>query len=156
MRLRFLPAALAACVSSFAVRAGSPPSLDRYSVNLGVLPGVPAFVYGQMPFWIDTTDTSVNAFGLPRPVSDQSRFPVTDSSGGAFQGVVAIMPGTPTTAQRSVGFICTSAGNVTLTLADGSTLTVAVAASSAFQSLPFAVTNVALGAGTAATFWGLK
>ena len=151
-----LLAGLLAMALPVAAQAAMPPSQERYSVNLGLPPGVPSFVIGHMPFWIDTSDTSVNPFGLPRPVSDQSRLPVLDPNAAAFQGVAAITPGTPTTAQRSLGFICTASGAVTLTLADGSTITLGLAASTAFQSLPFAVTNVALGSGTAGSFWGLK
>ncbi len=176
MRFRNPPAGMLAVVLvPFVCGAGVPPSQDRYAINLGIPPGVPDMVYGQMPFWIDTTDTSVNPFGLPRPVSDQSRLPVStlpasgapgsssgtpsyvvDANSAAFQGVVAIVPGTPTNAQRSLGFVCTASGNATLTLADGSLLTLGLVASPSFQSLPFAVTNVVLGSGTAAVFWGLK
>lgn len=79
-----------------------------------------------------------------------------DSNNAAFQGVIAITPGTPVTATRSLGFLCTVAGNVTLTLADTSTITVGLVTSTTLQTLPFAVTNVALGTGTAGSFWGLK
>lgn len=79
-----------------------------------------------------------------------------DANGAAYQGVVAITPGTATPALRSLGYICTTAGNVTLTLADGSTITLGLAVATTFQTLPFAVTNVALGTGTAGTFWNLK
>ena len=151
-----LPGILAAVLASVAQAAGLPPSQDKYAINLRVSPGVPSVVSGQVPFWIDTTDSSVNPFGLPRPVSDQSRLPVLDPGGQAFQGVIAVTPGTVTAAQRSLGFICTSSGSVTLTLQDGSTITLGVIASPSFQSLPFAVTNIALGSGTAGSFWGLK
>ncbi len=175
MRFPSLRAATLAAALPLAALAAVPPSQERYSVNLGIPPAVPGFVVGHMPFWIDTSDTSVNPFGLPRPVSDQSRFPVStlpasgapgsgaatpsyvlDANSAAFQGVVAITPGVPTAAQRSLGFVCTAAGPATLTLADGSALTLSLAASPSFQSLPFAVTNVALGSGTAGSFWGLK
>ena len=147
---------LAAALPTLAQAAGVPPSQDKYAINLRVAPGVPNVVSGQVPFWIDTTDTGVNPFGLPRPVSDQSRLPVADPGAAAFGGVVAVTPGVATAAQRSLGFICTSSGSVTLTMADGSVITLGLIASPAFQSLPFAVTNVALGAGTAGSFWGLK
>ena len=175
MRRRLLPTAMLAAMLPFGAQAAAPPSQDRYPINLRVPPAVPGFVVGDMPFWIDTTDTSVNPFGLPRPVSDQSRLPVStmpasgapgsgastpsyvmDANSAAFQGVVAITPGAPTVAQRSLGFVCTAAGPVTLTLADASTLTLSLVASPTFQSLPFAVSNVALGTGTAGTFLGLK
>ena len=175
MHFPSLPEAVLASLLPLTALAAAPPSQDKYPVNLGIPPAVPGFVVGHMPFWIDTSDSSVNPFGLPRPVSDQSRFPVStlpasgapgssavspayevDGNSAAFQGVVAITPGTATPAQRSLGFVCISSGPVTLTLADASTLTLTLAASASFQSLPFAVTNVVLGTGTAATFWGLK
>ena len=96
---------------------------------------------------------SVGNFPATQPVSGT----IADSNSAAFQGVVAITPGTATTALRSLGFIITAAGNVTLTLADNSTLTIPLQTSGgAFQVLPFAVTNVALGSGTAGSFWNLK
>ncbi len=175
MRLTLPQAAILAAVLPLAAYAGIPPSQEDYAVNLGLPSGTPAAIVGQMPFWIDTSDSSVNPFGLPRPVSDQSRFPVStmpaagapgsvastptyvlDANSAAFQGVVGITPGTATSPLRSIGFICTASGQVTLTLADSSTITLGLVASPAFQSLPFAVSNVALGSGTAGTFWGLK
>lgn len=82
---------------------------------------------------------------------------VSDSQSAGFGGVVAITPGTPVAAQRTLGYICTVAGNITLTLADTSTITLPIAvAGGNFQTLPFAVTNVALGGSTAGTFWNLK
>ena len=83
--------------------------------------------------------------------------PTADANGAAFGGVIAVPPGTPVTAGRSLGFVCTSAGNVTLTFADSSTLTMGIAtANAAFQTLPFAVIQVTLGTGTSASFWNLK
>ena len=82
---------------------------------------------------------------------------VGDANSAAFQGAVPITPGIPTAALRSIGFIVATQGNVTLTLADGSTLTIPLqTAGGAFQTLPFAVTDVSLGAGTVASFWNLK
>lgn len=81
---------------------------------------------------------------------------VTDTNSAAFQGVVAITPGTAVAPQRSLGFVISSSGAVTLTLADASTITLTLPASTAFQTLPFAVTNVALGSGAAGSFWNLK
>lgn len=97
-------------------------------------------------------DASGAPIGVPgNPVA------TADSNNAGIQGVVAIAPGTATTAQRALGYVCTAAGAVTLTLADASTITVPIAVNGgAFQSMPFAVTNLALGAGTAGTFWGLK
>ena len=81
---------------------------------------------------------------------------IADSNSAAFQGVVALTPGTAYTPLRSLGFVCTGAGNITLTLADGSTITLGIVASTTLQTLPFAVSQVALGSGTAGTFWNLK
>ncbi len=93
------------------------------------------------------------------PSSDGSatiRDCVLDGNGAAFTGVVAITPGTPVAAGRSVGFVCTAAGNITLTMADASTITLPIMASASFQTLPFAATNLVLGSGTAGSFWNLK
>lgn len=79
-----------------------------------------------------------------------------DANGAAYQGVVAITSGVALAAGRGFGFVCTAAGNVTLTLADGSTITLALAVSPGLQTLPFAVTEAVLGSGTAATMWNLK
>lgn len=89
-------------------------------------------------------------------VSTANPMPTVDANGAAFQGVVTITPGTPVAAARSLGYVCTASGNVTLTLADGSTVTLALQASTSLQTLPFAVTNVTLGSGTAGSFWNLK
>lgn len=78
-----------------------------------------------------------------------------DANDAAFQGVISITPSTPVVAARSLGYVCTTSGNVTLTLADGSAITLALTASTSFQTLPFAVTDVTL-AGAAGTFWNLK
>ncbi len=156
MRPRLPSAAMLALLLPIAARAAVPPSQASYAVNLGMPPATPTVIVGHMPFWIDTTDSSVNPFGLPRPVSDQSRFPVStvpatgspgsgaatptyvlDANSAAFQGVVAITPGVATPPQRSIGFICTASGAITLTLADTSTVTIGLVASPAFQSLPF-------------------
>ncbi len=82
---------------------------------------------------------------------------VADTNSAAYQGVVALTPGsaTPATPARGLGFICTAAGTLTLTLANGSTLAVPIAASAAFQTLSFGVTGIALSGGAAGTFWNL-
>ena len=81
---------------------------------------------------------------------------IADSNSAAYQGVVTISSGTATTPLRGLAFLCTAGGNITLTLADSSTMTFPIAASSNLQVLGFAVSNVALGTGTAGTFWGCK
>jgi len=74
-----------------------------------------------------------------------------------YQGAIAITPGIATTPGRAIGFICTAAGSFTLTLADGSTITLPITTTAgAFQVLPFSVSSLALGTGTAGTFWNLK
>lgn len=85
-----------------------------------------------------------------------SPLPVTDAANAAFQGVVLLTPGTAATALRSVGYVITAAGTVSFTLADGSSITLSLPASAQLQMLPFAVTEVVLGTGTAGTFWNLK
>ena len=83
-------------------------------------------------------------------------WPVADSNSVAVQGVVPITPGTATTPLRGIAFYCTAAGNITLTLADNSTMTFPIAASPILQTIGFAVGNIALGTGTAGMFWGTK
>lgn len=73
---------------------------------------------------------------------------VIDSNSAAFQGAVAMTVGTTYAAQRSVGANCTVAGNVAVTFADASTLTVPVAVG--WQTFPFAITAVNT-SGTTAT-----
>lgn len=74
---------------------------------------------------------------------------VYDANNAPYSGVVALTPGTPTASLgRSIGIVCTVAGNVSLTLQDGSTYVVPVAVG--FQTLPFAVTQVNT-SGTTAT-----
>ena len=82
---------------------------------------------------------------------------VADSNSAPFLGVAQLTPGgTAVAAQRSVGFVCTAGGNATFTFPDASTITLALAPSAQLQTLPFAVTGVALGTGAAGTFWNLK
>lgn len=81
--------------------------------------------------------------------------PTIDANGAAFQGVVVITPGTPVAAARSIGYILTTPCTETLTLADASTIALALQVSTSFQSLPFAVTNVSA-SGCIGTFWNLK
>lgn len=88
-------------------------------------------------------------------VSAANPLPTADAANAAFSGVVAITPGVAVAAARSLGFVITTGGTVTLTLSDASTITLTLAASPQLQTLPFAVTNVALGT-AAGTFWNLK
>ena len=80
-----------------------------------------------------------------------------DANGAAFQGVVALASGgAAVAAARSIGFICTASGTLTLTLADGSSIAVPIVAATNFQTLPFAVTAMVLSGGAAGSFWNLK
>ncbi len=81
---------------------------------------------------------------------------IADSNSAAVQGVVAITPGTATTPLRGIAFYCTAAGNITLTMADGSTMTFPIAANPVLQIIGLSVSNITLGTGTAGTFWGTK
>lgn len=80
----------------------------------------------------------------------------SDINNAAYQGSSVIVPGTATTAGRSVAYVCTAAGNITITLPDASTMTFGIVASPALQTLPFAATLLALGTGTAGTFWTVR
>ncbi len=87
--------------------------------------------------------------------SDQSTVPVTDLQSAPFAGAVAMTVGTAYPAQRSVGVLCTVAGNVEFQFPDGSTLTLPVFAG--WQIFPFAVTQiVAAGTTATATYFNLK
>ena len=84
-------------------------------------------------------------------------WPVADGNSAAWQGAVQLTPGsgTPATPGRGLGFICTAAGTLTLTLANSSTMAFPIAASANLQTLGFAVTGVALSGGAAGSFWNL-
>ncbi len=84
-------------------------------------------------------------------------WPVADGNSAAWQGVVALTPGsaTPATPGRGLCFYCTAAGTLTLTFANASTMAFPIAASSSLQTLDFAVTGVALSGGAAGSFWNL-
>ena len=70
-----------------------------------------------------------------------------------FSGVVAMTVATTYAAQRSVGAYCTSAGVMTLTLSDASSIVLPLAVG--WQTFPFAATAVASATGTC-TFSNLK
>ena len=80
-----------------------------------------------------------------------------DTNDSAFGGVVPLTVGTPDTqARRSLGFVCTSSGSLTLLLPDGSSITVPIQGSPYFQTLPFATFEVSAGTATCANIWNLK
>jgi hypothetical protein len=79
---------------------------------------------------------------------------VNDAQSVAFQGVVTMTVGTTYASARSVGVNCTAGGNVQLTLADTSTIT--LPASVGWQTYPFAATQIVSAGTTAAgTFYNL-
>lgn len=80
---------------------------------------------------------------------------VSDTQSAPFQGAVAMVVGTAQTAQRSVGILATAAGNVAMTLADASTITLPVYIG--WQTFPFAATAINSSGTTAtATYFNLK
>ena len=63
--------------------------------------------------------------------------------------------GTTYAAQRSIGVLCTTAGNIVVTFADASTLVLPVYVG--WQTFPFAVTTInASGTTATATYYNLK
>lgn len=136
-----LPATQAVSAASLPLPSGAATAVKQPAPGLAGTPSA------------DVLTVQGNPAGAPLPVSGT----VADSNSAPFLGVAPITPGVTVAAQRSLGFICTAAGTVTLTLADASTLTIPLAVSAgAFQMLPFAVTKIALSNGTAGSFWGLK
>jgi hypothetical protein len=109
----------------------------------------------------ETIDTTIGMFDGQGALRKQPG--VLDTNGNiiplgstaGFQGVLLITPGTPFAASHSFGFICTTAGTVILTMANGSTFTANVVVSAVLQIWPFSVTNVTLGSGAAGSFWSL-
>jgi len=88
-------------------------------------------------------------------IKNASALSVSDPQNAAFQGAVAMTVGTTYTAQRSVGVLCTVAGNVAMTLVDASTITLPVYVG--WQTFPFAATAINSSGTTAtATYYNLK
>ena len=74
-------------------KAAGPPAQGSYAVNLGTAPyGAPTFVPGFVPMWLDPSDVTVNAFGLPRAVSPTSPFPVATTPASGSPGTSATSP----------------------------------------------------------------
>ena len=144
-------------------------------------PAVGFAMPGAVINWLDQTNTTGSPGGTPVPAcqgaplpvqiiggggasgtvsqgaAGSAAWPVADNNSAAYQGVVALTPGssTPATPARGLGFICTAAGTLTLALANGSSMAFPIAASPNLQTLGFAVTGVALSGGAAGTFWNL-
>ncbi|MCI4680163.1 hypothetical protein K9U39_10905 [Rhodoblastus acidophilus] len=80
---------------------------------------------------------------------------VYDTQSAPFAGAVAMTPGTIYAAARSVGVLCTVAGNVTFQFSDSSTATIPVSAG--WQTFPFACMQIVVAGTTAsATYYNLK
>jgi hypothetical protein len=80
---------------------------------------------------------------------------VYDTQSAPFQGAVSMTAGTTYAAQRSVGVLCTVAGNVAMTMADASIITLPVAVG--WNTFPFAATAINSSGTTAtATYYNLK
>ena len=87
MRCRISLLASAALMASAAAMAQTPPVQPQYQINLGPSVGLPfQFVPGDVPMWVDTTNTTINPWGLPTPVSVAKPFPVQVVSGGGGGG----------------------------------------------------------------------
>ena len=79
--------------------------------------------------------------------------PTIDPNNAAFQGAVLMTVGTTYTAQRSLAAVCTTVGNITVTFADASSMTVPV--NLGYQAFPYAITAVSASTATC-TFNNLK
>ncbi|WP_158933010.1 hypothetical protein [Acidisphaera sp. S103] len=83
--------------------------------------------------------------------------PVSDINSAAFAGSTVITPGTAiSTPGRSIAFVCTTSGSITITLPDSSSMTFPIIASASLQTLPFNPTLLTLGSGTVGTFWTVR
>jgi hypothetical protein len=109
----------------------------------------------------NTVYLQVGAIGDPTTagqvmgVNASGQASVADAQSAAFAGAVAMTVGTTYTAQRSVGVLCTVAGNVVLQFPDASTLTLPVAVG--WQTFPFQCTQIVSSGTTAtATYFNLK
>jgi hypothetical protein len=80
---------------------------------------------------------------------------INDSQSAPFSGAASMTVGTVYPAQRSVGVLCTIAGNVQFQFSDGSTITLPVVPG--WQTFPFASTQIVpTGTTATATFYNLK
>lgn len=102
------------------------------------------------------TDTAlVVAISPNNSVGISGTATVSDNQSAPFSGAVAMTVGTSYATQRSVGVLCTVAGNVMMTLSDASTLTIPVYVG--WQTFPFAASQVVSAGTTAtATYYNLK
>lgn len=106
--------------------------------------------------WNELASTlSVSWTGSPNVTVANASLTVSDSQSAAVSGVVAMTVGSIYAAARSVGVLCTVAGNVSFTFSDASTLVIPVVPG--WQTFPFAVTQVnSAGTTATATYFNLK
>ena len=89
--------------------------------------------------------TASTASGVPQAVTDPSNGPVID--------MVPIVPGTPFAPGRQIGFVATTSGTITITLASGRVVpNIPIIASASLQTLGLSVSNITLGTAVG-TFW---
>jgi hypothetical protein len=121
------------------------PSTQPISGNVGVssLPALPA------------GSNAIGSVTANQGSPGGSAWSVSDPNNAPFANAIAITPGNTFTAGRSIAFVVTVAGNITLTFGSGNTMTFPVVASAALQTLPFAATQLTLGTGTSGNFWNL-
>lgn len=82
---------------------------------------------------------------------------VNDTQSTAFQGAVPMTVDTSYAAQRSLGALCTATGNISMTLADASMITLPTSIMAGWNVFPFAVTAVNSSGTTATcTYYNLK
>ena len=77
MHLKSLLRRAAVACLAWAVMGAAPPSQPSYRIDLGQAPLGPDVIYPQLGMWIDTTNTGVNSYGQPTPISNQSPMPVS-------------------------------------------------------------------------------
>jgi len=127
---------------------------------------VPVISGGSTVFQQNVTlDPSANVTpqSVPRvngsPVATDNPMPTADANGAAFQGTYPFTgTGNTLTATpgRSLGYVCSASGTITVTFPDATAIPVPISAGAAFQSLPFAATQIVLSNGTAGMFWNMK
>ncbi len=122
------------------------------SILAGLLALAPSFAWAQIAS-TGVQSSTQQVYTMPGDIALVQIPSIQVST--AVQGAVALTSGTGVLPQRSVGFVITSAATVTFTLADASTITLALPVSAQLQTLPFAVTKYVISAG-AGTFWNLK
>ena len=108
----------------------------------------PTQSYGQAVELRDGTGARLG--GPANPISS------ADPNNAPFTAATQMTAGQTYPAARTFGYVCTTAGTVTLTLSGGSTISLGIAVGAVLQTLPFAVKSYTLGGGAAGTFWNLS